>query len=211
MVERGAYPADRAAALSGVPKSTVHYWSREGVLVPSISAERVKLWSYSDLMGLRLIHWLRHPKAVPGGQAVPAASMPVVRRALAELAELDLDLWTEDAGPGVAVDRGGHIIVDPDGAAATLDGQSVVAEVLDLLHPFPTEEGTNGPHLRTPRPRLRIVPGKLAALRTSSARGLKLRHWLHFRVVGWRCRTSRGSTPPSMWRASKTRLTLNAS
>jgi MerR HTH family regulatory protein len=56
---KGAYPADRAAALSGVPKSTIHYWAREEILVPSISAEKVKLWSYPDLMGLRIIYWLR--------------------------------------------------------------------------------------------------------------------------------------------------------
>lgn len=40
---RGAYQADRAAALSGVPLSTVHWWAREEILVPSISAQRVKL------------------------------------------------------------------------------------------------------------------------------------------------------------------------
>ncbi len=45
--------AVRRAALSGVPKSTVHYWSRQGILVPSVSPERVKLWSYGDLMALR--------------------------------------------------------------------------------------------------------------------------------------------------------------
>lgn len=31
----GAYTADRTAALSGVPRSTVHYWARSGYLVPS--------------------------------------------------------------------------------------------------------------------------------------------------------------------------------
>jgi DNA-binding transcriptional MerR regulator len=56
---RGAYSADRAAALSGVPKSMVHYWVRKEILVPSISDVRVKLWSYSDLMSLRTIAWLR--------------------------------------------------------------------------------------------------------------------------------------------------------
>lgn len=34
----GAYTADRAAALSGVPKSTIHWWARHDVLVPSVSA-----------------------------------------------------------------------------------------------------------------------------------------------------------------------------
>src|SRR5262245_13790019 len=59
---RTAYVADRAAALAGVPKSTVHYWARTKLLVPSVSAERTKLWSYEDLMKLRTIEWLRRTK-----------------------------------------------------------------------------------------------------------------------------------------------------
>jgi len=43
MLTIGVYTAERAAALSGVPKSTIHYWAREGVLAPSVSAEKVKL------------------------------------------------------------------------------------------------------------------------------------------------------------------------
>ena len=62
MESRGAYTAERAAALSGVPKSTVHYWARQDILIPSVSAERVKLWSYGDLMALRTIYWLRQTK-----------------------------------------------------------------------------------------------------------------------------------------------------
>ncbi|HZO49924.1 MAG TPA: MerR family transcriptional regulator [Gaiellaceae bacterium] len=53
---RGAYTADRASALSGVPKSTLHYWARIEILVPRISPERIKLWSYPDLMALRTIY-----------------------------------------------------------------------------------------------------------------------------------------------------------
>ena len=45
MDPRGAYPADRAVALSGVPKSTVHYWARHEILVPRVARERIKLWS----------------------------------------------------------------------------------------------------------------------------------------------------------------------
>ena len=48
----GCYDATRAAALSGVPKSTVYDWARKEIVVPSISPEREKLWSYADLMAL---------------------------------------------------------------------------------------------------------------------------------------------------------------
>ncbi len=49
----GCYDARRTAALSGVPRSTVYDWARKGIVVPSISPEREKLWSYADLMALR--------------------------------------------------------------------------------------------------------------------------------------------------------------
>jgi hypothetical protein len=59
----GAYPADRTAALAGIPKSTLHYWARTELVVPSISSSKLKRWSYADLLLLRLIDWLRQDKA----------------------------------------------------------------------------------------------------------------------------------------------------
>jgi uncharacterized protein (DUF433 family) len=160
---RAAYTADRAAALSGVPKSTVHYWARQQILVPSVSPERVKLWSYPDLMGLRTIYWLRQTKRSPEGREVPKTTMPSVRRALDALASLALDLWSEDGGPAVAVDRAGDVVLVTDGQAVSPAGQAPLdADMLDLMAPFETAEGSFGPDLRMPRPRLRIVPGKLA-------------------------------------------------
>src|SRR5215210_7027072 len=110
-VPRGAYSAERAAALSGVPKSTLHWWDRHQILVPSVSPERVKIWSYADLMGARVIYWLRQPKAADGGSDVPRSTMPAVRRALEQLAELSMALWSEDGGPTVRVDRAGNILL----------------------------------------------------------------------------------------------------
>ena len=160
---RGAYPADRAAALSGVPRSTVHYWARKDVLVPSVSAEKVKLWSYSDLMGLRTIAWLRASKTAPDGHSVPATAMKAVRRALHDLAQLDLDLWSDDGGPNVAVDRRGRIVLGGEEQPAQINGQALLdADLLDVLRPFEINRSTRGPDLIAPRPRLRIVPGKLS-------------------------------------------------
>jgi uncharacterized protein (DUF433 family) len=162
MGARGAYTAERAAALSGVPKSTVHYWSRRGILVPSVSPERVKLWSYSDLMALRTIYWLRQTKHDASGREIPRTAMRAVRRALSEIAALQLDLWNEDGAPGVAVDRSGGIVIEQDGRAQRPGGQSILdVDMLDLLAPFASHEGLQGPDLSAPRPRLRIVPGKL--------------------------------------------------
>ena len=163
MDPRGAYTADRAAALSGVPKSTVHYWARREILVPSISDVRIKLWSYSDLMSLRTIAWLRATKTAPDGHDVPATAMSAVRRALHELLELDLDLWTEDVGPSVAVDRRGKIVLNPQALPQHADGQRLLdAQQFELLRPFEITRELRGPDLVAPRPRLRIVPGKLS-------------------------------------------------
>src|SRR3984957_4176239 len=162
MEPRGAYTAERAAALSGVPKSTVHYWARQDILVPSVSAERVKLWSYGDLMALRTIYWLRQEKQDESGREVPRTAMKAVRRALRESAALKLDLWSEDGAPLVTVDRSGEIVSEHDGEAQRPGGQSILgAGMLDLLAPFNSREGLRGPDLSPPRPRLRIVPGKL--------------------------------------------------
>lgn len=160
-MQRGAYPADRAASLSGVPLSTVHYWAREQILVPSVSAQRVKLWSYADLMGLRIIYWLRQTKRSTDGAAVPRTAMPAVRRALSQLDELDLRLWSEDAGPAVCVDRAGKVVVLDEPGREMDHRQRALAELVNVMAPFETSEGGRGPDLYAPRPRLRIVPGKL--------------------------------------------------
>lgn len=161
----GAYPAARAAALSGVPTSTVHFWAREEILVPSVSAERIKLWSYPDLMGLRTISWLRQDKTAADGARVPRTAMPAVRRALEQLAELDLSLWTEERGPAVAVDRGGSVVVlDKPGLEASGRQRRMPGagdELLTITDAFNVPYGGRGPDLNAPRPHLRIVPGKL--------------------------------------------------
>jgi uncharacterized protein (DUF433 family) len=125
----------------------------------------VKLWSYSDLMGLRIIYWLRQTKKAPNGAAVPRTAMPAVRRALKQIAELDLGLWSDDTGPAVAVDRGGNVLVLVDQEAEARHRQRALPagedDLLRVTAPFLTFEGSRGPDLHAPRPRLRIVPGKL--------------------------------------------------
>ncbi len=164
---RGTYTADRAAALSGVPPSTVRWWAKHAILVPSVSQTRVMLWSYADLMQLRIIHWLRQPKVGYDEREIPASTMNAVRRARAKLASLDLELWTEDGGPSVRVDHRGTVwlATEPslervDDGQRALGGQDTDDTVLEVLAPFETR-GARGPDLMRPRPQLRIVPGKL--------------------------------------------------
>jgi len=89
--------------LPDVPRSTVHYWARQEILVPSVSSEPVKLWLYPDLMGLRIIYWLRQRKTSEEGHDIPRSAMSEVRRALAVLEDLDMALWSEESGPAVGV------------------------------------------------------------------------------------------------------------
>jgi uncharacterized protein (DUF433 family) len=158
----GAYTADRAAALSGVPKSTIHWWARNEILVPNVSATKVKLWSYADLMSLRVIYWLRQRKTTDRGVDLPRTSMPAVRRALKALRSLDLPLWQAGV-PTLFLDGSGSIYVKrPKDDPETLEGQLAHKDLLDLIAPFSTIEGTRGPDLVRPRPDLRIVPGKVS-------------------------------------------------
>jgi uncharacterized protein (DUF433 family) len=156
---RGAYTADRAAALSGVPKSTVHHWARKEWLAPSVSPTKIKLWSYTDLMGLRAIYWLRHPKPTPDGDEIPPTPMSIVREALAVLDQIDLGLWEEERGFMVRVNRSGTVHVGPSDDSKPIGAQLPLD--LDLIEPFESESGIRGPNLIAPRPQLRIVPGKL--------------------------------------------------
>jgi uncharacterized protein (DUF433 family) len=157
----GAYTADRAAALSGVPKTTIHWWAREEILVPKVSATKVRLWSYADLMSLRVIYWLRQRKATARGTDIPRTSMPAVRRALKALADLDLPVW-HAKGSTILVDGSGKIYLERPEGPETPTGQRGQSELLDLVAPFTTPEGTRGPDLSKPRPELRIVPGRVS-------------------------------------------------
>lgn len=158
----GCYEARRAAALSGVPVSTVYLWARREIVVPSVSPSRQKLWSYADLMALRIVHWLRHPKS---GRAreVPASPMSQVREALEELERRGLDIWAENVhqrGSPLRVDISGRVHL-ADGWPAGTGGQQSLADALDLLGSFEVKSH-RGPNLIRPRPRLRIIPGKVS-------------------------------------------------
>lgn len=157
----GCYEAPRAAALSGVPVSTVYHWARKGVVVPSVSASTPRRWSYADLMALRIVSWLRHPKDRVGDRVL-ASPMAEVRRGLDQLADLGLDVWSDTAGSDRSplwVERDGRIVIVSDDGLVTASGEGRL-DVLNLLGPFEVD-AARGPNLVRPRPLLRIVPGKV--------------------------------------------------
>lgn len=150
VLDLGYYEAGRAAALSGVPVRTLYHWSRTGLVVPSVSAEREKLWSYADLLKIRLVRWLRTDK-----DEIAASTMTHVRRAIDQLGDALWDRSGTVPSPTVRVDRAGKIFTlgeDP----ADLDGQ-LLATTVDLFGP-----SDSGVDLRQPRPHIRIHPGRVS-------------------------------------------------
>jgi DNA-binding transcriptional MerR regulator/uncharacterized protein (DUF433 family) len=152
----GVYPADRAAALAGVPKSTLYYWAREEIYVPTASPSKVKRWSFLDLLAVRAIYWLRQDKP----QATHT-TMRRVREVLEEAAARQISFGQLN----VLVDAGGLVYFrGPESDELELAGGQIVLEEplqeLNLLTEYRVA-GAWGPDLRMPKPELRIVPGKL--------------------------------------------------
>jgi uncharacterized protein (DUF433 family) len=160
----GAYTADRAASLAGIPRSTVYYWARTELIVPSVSYLKIKKWSYADLLVMRLVDWLRKDK--PRGDErkdLPRASMVRIRK------ELSL---VESLGDRL-MDDGFTVEVDPSGRLHFASGREKWIELggghrqyeagaLDLVRPFEIHVGIVGPDLSQPGDTLRIIPGKLS-------------------------------------------------
>ena len=135
--------------------------SRRSVLIPSVSDVRPMRWSYADLIGLRIVSWLRHPNGEPHPE-YSASPMPEVRRALNQMELHHLDLWSESEGgrTPLFVDQEGQITIRTSEGDVRATGQTAL-DVLDSLAPF-SPESSRGPDLVRPRPHLRIVPGKVA-------------------------------------------------
>jgi uncharacterized protein (DUF433 family)/DNA-binding transcriptional MerR regulator len=150
---RGVYDARRAAALAGVPKSTLNYWARTDLIVPSVAATpRPRLWSWGDLLALRAIDWLRTEK--PGLAA--RTPMQQIRSALDVLSERQIQPQELQRMARVAP-HGRLFLTFGDAAFDPRSGQSIVMELAALVAP-----NGLGPDLLQPRPKLRIIPGKLS-------------------------------------------------
>jgi uncharacterized protein (DUF433 family) len=152
---RGAYDANRAAALAGVPKSTLHYWARKGIYVPSIApGPRSRLWSWADLLALRAIDWLRRAK---GPNQPAATSIRKIRQAITELSALGFT--PEVFSELVRVSMTGDLFFafgEEVGARARPGRQGAWDSLLRFVRPYRA-----APDLLEPGPLLRIIPGKL--------------------------------------------------
>jgi uncharacterized protein (DUF433 family) len=160
----GSYAAERAASLAGIPRSTLYYWARTGLVEPSVSFQKVKRWSYADLLILRLVDWLRKDK--PQEEDVDVLPRP-------SMAQIRTELWrAADLGERL-MDTGFTVEVDPAGRLHFGHGQEKWIELgggrrqyeagaLDLVRPFELHVGIIGPDLIQPGATLRMIPGKLS-------------------------------------------------
>src|SRR5680860_533635 len=150
-LDLGTYEVGRAAALSGVPERTIYDWNLKGLVPASVPGKQL-LWSYGDLLTLRLVYWLRSHKPE---DEIPRTRLDDVRAALEQLGD---ELWEQALDgrdvPTIRVNVDGRII-RLDGPPRTMDGQQVLPSI-DLLAPGHAID------LRRPRPHLRIVPGRVS-------------------------------------------------
>lgn len=140
MTDGGFYTAGEAAQLTHVPRSTVHYWVRTGLVEPSVSLARPMLFSFLDLRDLVVINRLR-------GQ-LPTQT---IRRAVdwlrtvadvqhivhAECRQRDGEIvWipTGDPHSEVLASRGGQIFLTLDEVWNELDAEVRDGEII-ALHP----------------------------------------------------------------------------
>src|SRR5713101_3420490 len=141
-----AYPAERAAPLAGVPKSTLHYWASNGIWTPSVSPEKVRLWSLSDLAMLRVIYWLRRAdkQIGPDELPIPRTKMAQVRAAVQRVLGNELSVETTR----VFVDAKGKVVLGDDDHLEELTGQQRAVPKLDVLSEYRVDEarGIVGPN-----------------------------------------------------------------
>ncbi|MEX2227751.1 MAG: DUF433 domain-containing protein [Dehalococcoidia bacterium] len=162
---RGVYTAERASSLAGVPKRTVYFWARHDILTPNVSAERIMLWSWSDLVALRAIYWLRHPIDPEDRSATSMRRVKGMIKAIETtssrmgdaLSKGEVTIYVDRAGKTYTHSGEGSELVTPTDRLRLLG-----REMLDPLEQFFVDSFVSGPDLRRPRATLRIVPGKLA-------------------------------------------------
>ncbi|CAN5187570.1 hypothetical protein BH20ACT9_BH20ACT9_05970 [soil metagenome] len=124
---RGRYVAKRAGQLSGVPERTVYEWSLRRVLVPDFPRARPKLWSYRDLVYLRLLVRLRE-RGMPREDASRRVGLV---RAFFASGQVD-DSSVRISGDAVFLPGESHDRLSGQGAFAELLG---LTQTFDLLEP----------------------------------------------------------------------------
>lgn len=151
---RGRYKAQRASQLSGIPERTLYDWARHDVLVPDFHRDSPKLWSYRDLILLRMVFWLRKK----GMEREAVASHVEETRRLLSLG---------DTRAARARSDGSHLHLGND--TVSVEGQAAFDEIFEYLDEFTVDDAAKlvaevrqrtlwGPNLREPSARTQISP-----------------------------------------------------
>jgi uncharacterized protein (DUF433 family) len=124
---------------------------------------RPKLWSYSDLLALRLIDWLRRAKE---DFKVPRTRMSQIRTLLSSVEDLGESLRSDSVK--VWVEPDGDVVVSINEADYRPLGDRhlqplIERGMVDLVAAFEGTSGISAPDLARPRPTLRIIPGRLSS------------------------------------------------
>ncbi|MEQ1701237.1 MAG: DUF433 domain-containing protein [Ilumatobacteraceae bacterium] len=148
---RGRYTAERAAQLSGIPRSTLYDWQRLHVYVPDFPNGHPMGWSYRDLVYVRVLAWLRNDVKTP--RPVAAARVRTLKEQVA-------------AGRTVTVLQADKETLAADGNASDpVHGESRL--FVDMLHSFDLTAAVEdfgrherlwGPNLVTPSRHTHISP-----------------------------------------------------
>lgn len=112
---RGRYPVERAAQLSGIPRSTLYDWNRHGVYVPDFAAGSPMAWSYRDLVFVRVLAWLRNDVKTPRSVAsvrVQALKVHISAGHLVTMLHADRDSLVVDGNVAAPLDGPSRMFVD---------------------------------------------------------------------------------------------------
>lgn len=152
---RGQYGVERASQLSGVPSRTLHDWARVGVYVPDFNHVSPKMWSYRDLVFVRLFAWLRAKRMDRSAVAMRVLSIK------GRLATEDSPSWLIRSD-GVSLFAEGAKVDDLSGQQV-LAGMTFFLDAFDLSAPVDSKEFKHvtrlwGPNLVKPSARTSISP-----------------------------------------------------
>ncbi|MDR1386910.1 MAG: DUF433 domain-containing protein [Propionibacteriaceae bacterium] len=144
------FPIGLTAVLSGASVSQLNRWRRTGLLVPETRSTRPPLYSFRDVVALRVVVRLRAD-----------TSLQRIRRAFGRLTEYDL---TDHVSNYRFAVHGQSIAVWTDDGWLDLvknHGQYELFRMSDIYKPFVTKYGTSVVDFRHPRPHLEVDARKV--------------------------------------------------
>jgi uncharacterized protein (DUF433 family) len=152
---RGRYSAERTSQLSGIPKSTVYNWQQATIYQPDFLHASPMMWSYRDLVYLRLLAWLRNKGM---DRPVAAERVSTIKRRVAAGERIQL------------LHSDGRILLLDDETEHRFSGENVFPTLADLLGTFDLLEPIRelgerplwGPDLITPSDHTHISPWVMA-------------------------------------------------